>query len=1016
MSLVRNLDWRKEGDKKFFNTSNTQIERREFMATKEKKTIGLLIGALLMLLAMGSVFGGEAVAASPYPGLSFTLDGCRNNGTIVLPNGSGQFICPDAAYTTGNLGKGWNELDLVPYRLFADAGNSAPDTQTYTVAVVLDNFDAGHPGYDVLSVPVLNTALSSASCTAPTVGLQTTLTPGLGGINQSIYRLVTITQAKNTTCVYDYYGRLALGSHLFPGSSLHANLTDENLSTAGIGARDVSIPVKEIAPQELRKQMSAKEDANDTWSVTKEASPAEVSFDDVCSSDFTGSKDVTITVTWTLLEATPGNITAVTTIYAKNPAARTITVNVTDNIYKGLTQTDLLDTKVCAPFDVPANTESLVCTHTAILPPSDGSVGDYLNDVATATYTDLVTGVPVPGMTTATASAQIIQGTVTNTTAVISDDESISGAGLKYSVADPGSGSFEEGYIPGTPTADHVIWDSDSQSTSGQAIFNKTLYLDDKKVTTGELDDTATLNGSDGFTTTSGTKVIKIKSSASVKLTICKTIPNILDTGDKLDVPFHITRGSDPSYSVDRTLEFVGGGDTTLCTDLTGLVPDSYTVEEKTADVCFYAAADPNTCLTPIGLQPSEGSQQTVNLSLDQDNKVTACSGTATFNNELTTAAYATAKVCKVTNPILEPTDPDYYWNFTLTNTGVDATATAGANAECVPFDTLLGEGNYTVTETTKTGWDLNSAVPNDGTITTLCKFTVDLPEDSGKVFTCTFTNTKRGKAKVVKTVQGQPPTGDQSFTFQLRKDASTTQVGTILESQSATAANGGIINFVTLLIPANTYQLCEIVMPGWMTTLGTFVPNSFMPPDGVPPNPNVDNSILCVNFTVNPGETKTFTVDNTPPPGGRALTIGFWKNWASCSASKGKQEPVLDETLAAATPPGIQVGSFYLVTGDCATAVHLLNKEDCSGKKKASDPLFNMVAQLIAAELNLASGAYTCPAVAMNITAANNLLIKYSFTCSGYTVKLSAADATLANNLAKFLDNYNNNRSGVCP
>ena len=39
-----------------------------------------------------------------------------------------------------------------------------------------------------------------------------------------------ITQLQNTTCVYDYYERLALGSHLFPGSSLHSNLTDQSFS------------------------------------------------------------------------------------------------------------------------------------------------------------------------------------------------------------------------------------------------------------------------------------------------------------------------------------------------------------------------------------------------------------------------------------------------------------------------------------------------------------------------------------------------------------------------------------------------------------------------------------------------------------------------------------------------------------------------------------------------------------------------------------------------------------------
>lgn len=43
--------------------------------------------------------------------VSFTLSGCKNNGGITLPNGDGKYICADSAYTTGNLGKGWNELD-----------------------------------------------------------------------------------------------------------------------------------------------------------------------------------------------------------------------------------------------------------------------------------------------------------------------------------------------------------------------------------------------------------------------------------------------------------------------------------------------------------------------------------------------------------------------------------------------------------------------------------------------------------------------------------------------------------------------------------------------------------------------------------------------------------------------------------------------------------------------------------------------------------------------------------------
>jgi len=63
------------------------------------------------------------------------------------------------------------------------------------------------------------------------------------------------------------------------------------------------------------------------------------------------------------------------------------------------------------------------------------------------------------------------------------------------------------------------------------------------------------------------------------------------------------------------------------------------------------------------------------------------------------------------------------------------------------------------------------------------------------------------------------PPTGSQSFTFQLRQGASTSSAGQILETLNANAGNGGVINFTKLLVPSATYQLCELVMPGWMSS-----------------------------------------------------------------------------------------------------------------------------------------------------------------------------------------------------
>ena len=94
-----------------------------------------------------------AEAASDPNHVSFTLEGCRlENGAFI----EATVTCEDAAYTSGNLGKEWNELDLVPYRLTTGVGNQADATTTYTFGITADREDAGHPGYDVLSAPVVN--------------------------------------------------------------------------------------------------------------------------------------------------------------------------------------------------------------------------------------------------------------------------------------------------------------------------------------------------------------------------------------------------------------------------------------------------------------------------------------------------------------------------------------------------------------------------------------------------------------------------------------------------------------------------------------------------------------------------------------------------------------------------------------------------------------------------------------------------------------------------------------------
>jgi hypothetical protein len=290
----------------------------------------------------------------------------------------------------------------------------------------------------------------------------------------------------------------------------------------------------------------------------------------------------------------------------------------------------------------------------------------------------------------------------------------------------------------------------------------------------------------------------------------------------------------------------------------------------------------------------------------------------------------------------------------------------------------------------------------------------------------------------VVKKVNGAAPAAGQSFTFQLRQGATKIigHPGTILDTQAATSGNAGVINFTDKLIPGQVYQLCE-VLPGvaWKTNLGPnpFTPEQFLA-DGTTPNDLADNSVVCANFTATVGpDPLVLNVNNTPPPGGNALTIGYWKNWASCAASNGKKKPVLDQTLAAAQAAngGLVVSAtsgtfptfgitFYLVlhgstsspnvAPDCKKAVSLLNKSNFSGAKKASDPAFNMAAQLVAAELNYVAGAGEKAAATTAINQAVLILGKYHFDGTGYLGKITAADAATMNGLAKTLDLYNNN------
>lgn len=264
------------------------------------------------------------------------------------------------------------------------------------------------------------------------------------------------------------------------------------------------------------------------------------------------------------------------------------------------------------------------------------------------------------------------------------------------------------------------------------------------------------------------------------------------------------------------------------------------------------------------------------------------------------------------------------------------------------------------------------------------------------------------GGIKVVKTVNGQEMQDESpySFTFEIRTGANASYPGgegTVVASGIASRDGWGRIWFPDL--PFQTYQVCEVgLLPGWTTSLsqdGGFIPNSVG-------NPAADTSVVCRDLTVDQPWGFFIYVDNTPPPTMSPRTIGYWKNWSSCSG--GKQAPVLDQTLASFTGGGLTMGTVFVDT--CAEAVNLLDKSDLNGFKRATDPAYRLAAQLLAARLNVQAGAPRCSAVQSAIADGNTLLSNVGF--NGLNVYKGVINSDAADLLAEALDQYNNGE--LCP
>jgi Prealbumin-like fold domain len=424
----------------------------------------------------------------------------------------------------------------------------------------------------------------------------------------------------------------------------------------------------------------------------------------------------------------------------------------------------------------------------------------------------------------------------------------------------------------------------------------------------------------------------------------------------------------------------------------------------------------------------------------DADSSGSASTGIATYNvaaGETVTCTFNNRQQAKLT--VIKQTDPDgsaASFGFTGGSNlpaGDQSFALSDGQSHAVSG---LAPGNYEVTESAKSGWDLTSISCSDSaddvpssTDTSSRKATFKL--EAGEDVTCTFNNRQRGSAVIHKTTNGNvDPDPLHAFNFSL--EGPDVPGGPDVKTTDTNDATGLVDFGGRKLIPGESYTICEFNVPAGFSSIwhadidgdGTAEIITPYNPDASA-NPPQDLGNRCYDFSVAAAEDLEFFIDNTRP-GGEPRTIGYWKNWNRCTG--GGQAANADRHGGAANGFFLvedllpqTVGNFTVAT--CQQAVKVLSKQDQSGKSKSSDAAYELAAQFLAAKLNLAAGAETCTAVQNAVIDAQKLLSGTQTVVSGAQIQFTGSGDYLgpkvkgallqlrayALSLASTLDRYNN-------
>jgi hypothetical protein len=513
--------------------------------------------------------------------------------------------------------------------------------------------------------------------------------------------------------------------------------------------------------------------------------------------------------------------------------------------------------------------------------------------------------------------------------------------------------------------------------------------------------------------------------------------PYALASGETLVCSYgsDLPDGSDRTNTATvETSGAVGGGDATAAVDFA-----SATINEVNAEV---------NVTDDFGTPDSDGDDKTfgpladgvsvdysrdfvcpIDPSLYENGVYTASvTNTATID-ETDDADDATVNVtcyvpaqAKVTKTTQEGNDDigQFPFSFELydPNGALVETQMLGTGGGMATFATeLKDEGTWTVKEVLPAGWVSTTSLE--------CTFAVAFPGSAGQTFECAFDNVEKSRVNLLKLTNGQQTTS-QTWSFAIYEGPDGFE-GTQVASDDTPPA---LLDFgPTDLNSLATYTVCELGVPaGWsaqwkVDTDGDGIADLIIPPY----NPNANDEVpadlgnRCLDFGAGTayllpiGGTLAFEVNNSRP-GGAPRTPGYWKNWNTCStgnqpqtASKnggpGEGWYLLDDIL---NDPGITWGNFTI--GGCEQGVSILDQRDLdSGRKRASDAAYTLAMHLLAAQLNFAAGAATCPDAVDAVVAAEALLVSISFDGTGRYLRPNNPLYQEALALAYTLDQYNN-------